>query len=136
MNNYVAAAIIMVFIAILIPQSAVQTVNHKTVSECEVLVEEAKEAAKHEGYFTQSIIDTLNDGLEDAGVDVARVEESFTTSIKYRENSRGEVEMIDYEVKIPIDEVVAGGSFFGLSEDENKYMHTFRGSVPSERLPR
>lgn len=136
MHNYIAAAVVLVFIVVLIPQSAIQTRNHLLISECQAIVEEAKEEAKHEGYFTDAIISDMDTKFTSVGVDPATVTKTLTTTIKYRKNSADETEFIDYEIGIPINEIIAAPGFFGVSDSDNKYIYYFRGTVPSERVVR
>ncbi len=136
MDKYIATALTIIFMVIFIPQNAIQTTNHLTIAKCESIIEVAKEAAKHEGYFTQTIIDDMNDSFEDLGIEVSSIEEDLTTTIKYRPNTYATTEFITYKIGIPITEIVAAPALFGISEADNSYVYYFKGKFPSERVVR
>lgn len=136
MSNYIAAFILLPFLAFFPAQYVLQTVNHHKISNFEAIVEVAKEEAKQDGYFTPENIENMKSEITKKYKDIStdEIEVDVTTVPKYRVNHFDERELIEYEISVPIDKIIVGGSLFGISDDKSKKRYPVKGAVPSERI--
>lgn len=134
MQKFIALLICLPLLVVFVPQYGIQTKNNDLISQSKVIVEAAKEEAKQEGYFTPDIIDQMEASFEDLGIDAGELVINVTTTPKYRLNNFDEREMIEYEIGVPIEKIIAANNFFNISDDDNKTIKFFKGSVASERI--
>lgn len=135
MEKFLALCLCLPLMIIFIPQYGLQTQNTAIINQSEVIVDAAKEQAKQKGYFTDSIINGMRADFTAIGVDSNRVIIRVTQTPKYRTDVFDSREMIDYEIGVPIDKIIATNHLFGIVAEENKKIHYLRGQVASERLP-
>lgn len=116
-------------------QYALDQRNNDNISRFQEYVYQAKEQAKQEGCFTPEIRDEM----------IGKIEKSFDISEEdmiveletipqYRTSVFDQREMIHYKVSVPIDKLMAGNRFFGISDAENTGMYTIDSWTASERL--
>lgn len=137
MEQYIAAALVLILIVSFVPQNAVQQRNHVEIMRCEAIIEVAKEEAAQEGMFTDEIIDRMRTSFEEAGIDPSEVVfDTLTTSVKYRkaEYDKSKRELIEYKIGVPIKKVIAANKLFGISDEDNSKIHWFKGEFASERI--
>ncbi|MGN0710633.1 MAG: hypothetical protein ACI4LO_02645 [Anaerovoracaceae bacterium] len=134
MKAALAFIVCIVFLAPCIGQYALQTVNDAKMDRVESIVNISKEKARQEGYFTAEMIAQLKSDIEKVGFNSEDIKIEATEVPKYRTNSFDEREMIEYDVKVKIDKIIAGNKIFGISDEENTKWISFRGTVASEKL--
>lgn len=109
--------------------------NNDNINRLQECVYQAKEQAKQQGCFTPEIKEELigriknNFGVEEE--DMVIVLEEVP---KYRTTSFDQRELIYYRVSVPVEKIMAGNRFFGISDDENRGMYTIESWTASERI--
>ena len=126
---------ILPFLMVFMLQYGVEQQNHYKLSQLQQFVYEAKEQAKQDGCFTAKNIETLRERIA-AGIKIPREEILIEATItpKYRVNGFDEREMIHYKVQVPIDNLMAGASFFGIDKKENRMLYTIENVTASELI--
>lgn len=116
-------------------QYALDQRNNDNISRFQEYVYQAKEQAKQEGCFTQEIQDEMIGKIENSfNVSEEEILVDMETVPQYRTSVFDQREMIHYKVSVPIDKLMAGNRFFGISDDENCGMYTIESWTASERL--
>ncbi len=135
MKELVAFLICIPLLAPYMSQYTIQIVNDTQMDRVETIVNTAKEQARQEGYFTNSIIGNMTAEIKKAGFDEDEITVNVTTVPKYRTETFDERELIEYEVGVKIKKKIAANRLFGISDEDNQGIFTVRGAVASERLP-
>jgi len=116
-------------------QYALDQRNSDNISRFQEYVYQAKEQAKQKGCFTPEIREELIGKIERA-FDVE--EEDMIIELEevpqYRTSVFDERELIHYRISVPIDRIMAGNRFFGISDEENRGMYTIESWTASELL--
>lgn len=117
-------------------QFTVNQINHHRMTTVQNIVYKSAKVAQQDGYFTNENINQMKADLASAfpSVNQSQIIVNCTLTPKYRKDAFDEREMIDYDVQIPIDQILAMPQFFGVSDADNKFMYPVKGQVPSERL--
>ncbi|MDD4566029.1 MAG: hypothetical protein PHE79_11220 [Eubacteriales bacterium] len=136
MTKFIALACVLPLLAFFILQYSLDIKNSHIKGNAETIVVAACEQAKQEGCFTPEIIESMKMEFEKAGIDSDKViiGDGTTTTPKYRTDEFDSREMIDYKIGVPIDNIFAAQSFFGLTDEENSYIKYYFGKLASERL--
>lgn len=114
-------------------QSMLDAANNARFATFDGIVQSSAEEARLEGRFTPVIIDSMRNKIAAAfnGVQPNEIVINVTTAPKYRGNTYDERELITYEVKLPVDDLLVGGVVFGAVDDSGLY-YTCKGAVSSE----
>ena len=109
--------------------------NNDNISRLQECVYQAKEQAKQQGCFTpeikEELIGKIKRNFDIKEDDMVIVLEEVP---KYRTTSFDTRELIYYKVSVPIDKIMAGSRFFGISDEENRGMYTIESWTASERI--
>lgn len=109
--------------------------NNDCIGRFQECVYQAKEQAKQAGCFTPQIRQQMIEKIEDnCNVKETQMLIDLDEMPKYRVSEFDERELIHYKVSIPIDKVMAGNRFMGISDDENKCMYTIESYTASELI--
>ncbi len=109
--------------------------NNDCIGRFQECVYQAKEQAKQAGCFTPQIRQQMIEKIEDnCNVKETEMLIDLDEMPKYRVSEFDERELIHYKVSIPIDKVMAGNRFMGISDDENKCMYTIESYTASELI--
>lgn len=116
-------------------QYALDQQNHDRINSLQECVYQAKEQAKQEGCFTPEIKRELVEKIEQRfaireGELVLQLEEVP----QYRKTEFDERELIHYKVSVPIERIMAGNHFFGITDEENRGMYTIESWTASELI--
>ncbi|WP_240416483.1 hypothetical protein [Paenibacillus periandrae] len=135
MAKFIIAFSMIILVFYPIAQYTLNQANHNRMDNAIEIVHKHVQQARTEGYFTPSNIDSMKNELSlRCNVDLSKIVVNVTTSPKYRFNAFDQREMIDYDVQIPISEIIAMASYFGFTNTQNQNMYPVRGSAPSEVL--
>lgn len=109
--------------------------NNDSISRLQDCVYQAKEQAKQQGCFTPQIKEELIGKIE-RNFDVGEEEMVIVLEEvpKYRTTSFDQRELIYYKVSVPIEKIMAGNRFFGISDEENRGMYSIESWTASERI--
>lgn len=109
--------------------------NNDCIGRFQECVYQAKEQAKQEGCFTPKIRDEMVDKIERKfGVKEEDLVIVLEDVPQYRTSVFDERELIYYKVSVPIEKLMAGNRFFGISDEENKAMYTIESWTASELI--
>ncbi len=135
MKQFIVLAAILPFLLIFMLQYSVEQVNHYRISLLQQMVTESAQVAKQDGYFTQKNIDSLRNNISSVfNTSPESIVIEADTTPKYRVNEFDERELIHYKIEVPIEVLVAGAAFFGISKEENRGMYTIKSYTASELL--
>jgi hypothetical protein len=138
-KQLIVLAAILPLLLVFMAQYALDQKNSLTYNLLQEQVYTAKEQAKQEGCFSESIQEELRQNIGAAlGINEDEIQIEATETRQYRINyydgDRGRG-IIHYRVSIPIEKIMAGGRLMGIQPDENITYYTIEGSTASERLP-
>jgi len=109
--------------------------NNDCISRFQECVYQAKEQAKQKGCFTAEIKDEMVDKMEENfGIKEEDLEFVLEEVPQYRTSVFDERELIYYRVSVPVEKLMAGNRFFGISDDDNRAMYTIESWTASELL--
>ena len=135
MKQFIVLLGVLPFLLLFMMQYSIEQQNHYRISLLQQSVYEAKEQAKQDGCFTSANIKALKKRIsERLRIAEEEIMIDATTVPKYRVNTFDERELIHYKVQVPIKEIMAGTSFLGISEEENRMLYTIENDTASERL--
>lgn len=109
--------------------------NNDNISALQEIVYQSKEQAKQEGCFTSEIKEEMIGKIE-KNFDITEDEmEIILEEVpQYRSSAFDQRELIYYKISVPIDKIMAGNRFFGISDEENRGMYTIESWTASERI--
>ncbi len=106
-----------------------------SIGKLQELVYASKEMAKQDGCFTVENIQQLKRKISlTFGVDETEVLFEGTTVPKFRVNRFDERELIYYKVGVPVENLMAGASLLGISDDENRMVYMIESCTASEHI--
>jgi hypothetical protein len=135
MKQLIILMAVLPLMLIFIVQYAFEQQKNTSIGQLQDYIYTAKEQAKQDGYFTSENILSLKRKI--AGtfkITEGQVLFEGTTVPRYRVNQFNERELIHYKVSVPIVKLMAGASFFGISDEENQAMYIIENYTASERL--
>ena len=116
-------------------QYALDQKNNDRITRFQECVYQAKEQAQQEGCFTPEIKEELIDKIGDY---FSIAEDEIILALEevpqYRTSVFDERELIYYKVSVPIEKIMAGNRFFGVSDEDNRGMYTIESWTASELL--
>lgn len=135
MKEFIVGISVLLILMFFPLQWVLNQVNHYKIQSVNNIVHNAAQKARTDGYFKEYNINEMKINIASAlSIDEGRIEVNVTTTPKYRFDSFDQREMITYEIIVPIDSIMAMNSFFGISDEKNKFEYTIKGEVPSELL--
>lgn len=134
MKQFIVLMAVLPIMLIFLLQFALEQKNNLLIARIQDLTYAAKEEAKQEGYFSADIIERLKTNISKAtGILPEEIVVESEDAIKLRYNT-GEERLIYYRVEVPIEGVMAGSKFLGISEEENKYRYVIDSYTASEKI--
>ena len=129
----IASVLILLFFPL---QNALDTINNQKMHYFHMIVHKSTQTARVDGYFTQDNIDVLTQDLLNAfpGLDAGDIYIDVTTTPKYRTDEFDDRERILYDIKVPIENVIAAHKMFGINDADNSFTYGESGYVLSEVL--
>ncbi len=127
----------MLLLLIIFPlQNALDVINGRRMEKFDIIVYKATQTARTDGYFTPANIASLRNDIKTAFPDVndSDIVINVTTTPRYRLDVFDEREVINYEISVPIEKVIATADLLGINPADNRYRYTKRGYVLSEVL--
>lgn len=117
-------------------QYALEQKNHHNLSQLYKFVNNAKEIAKQDGYFTDDNIDDLKVNIlnEFDEIEEAEIIINVTRTPKYRVNTFDERELIYYEIGVPLKKIISSNAFWGIEDADNQMTYYIRNYTSSERV--
>ena len=137
MKQIIVLCGIFILLGALILQIPLEMINYDRRHAIMYYVNNAKEMAKQEGFYTDEILNELRKNIQEKmslnSPDEIIIHESTTVTPKYRLNEFDEREMIYIKVMVPFHNIVAAPGLYGIDLDENRYF-VVEETTASERL--
>lgn len=133
MKQFIVLMAVLPIMLLFMAQFTLDQINGSKIALAEDIIYAAKEEAKQQGGF--DVTKLRNDLAEALGADASLIEIQAptpgTVPRKWPDGSRG---IIEYSVKIPVGDVMAGKAFLGM-DDDKIYGFVIGSCAPSEYLP-
>lgn len=135
MKEFIVGSVIFLLLMFFPLQWMMNQINHYKIQSVNNIVHVAAQKARIEGSFKQENIDEMKAKIADAlSIDESDIHINVTKTPKYRFDQFQVDEMIEYEIGIPIKQVIAMHHFFGIDENANQFEYIVKGAVASELL--
>lgn len=135
MKDFITGIVIITILLIFPVQYVLDQINDTRIKNLELVVNNSKEIAKQDGYFTPSNIANLKSQIADTfDINESEITISATTTPKFRRNEYDEREQIKYKISVPIKKIIVAASFFKIDENNNKGYYIIDRSTTSERI--
>ncbi len=135
MKQFIVMLGVLPILLVFLLQYSLDQQNNDCISRFQECVYQAKEQAKQEGCFTADIRKEMVDKIKrNFGIEEDDMEIVLEEVPQYRTSVFDERELIYYKVSVPVEKLMAGNRFFGISDDENRTMYTIESWTASERI--
>ena len=135
MKQFIVLMAIFPIMIIFILQFSLNQTNNHNIIKLQEIVYASKEMAKQNGCFNSQMEENLRDEIAKTfkinGDDIIL---ELEMDRKYRKNSFDERELINYKVKVPINQIMVAGEFFGISDEDNRGWYVIESFTASEKL--
>ena len=116
-------------------QFALDQRNNDSIGRFQECVYQAKEQAKQKGCFTPEIREEMIGKIERTfGLEEEDMVIVLEEVPQYRTSVFDERELIYYKISVPVEKLMAGNRFLGISEEENRTMYTIESWTASELI--
>lgn len=134
MKQFIVLMAVLPIMLLFLLQFTLEQKNSLVIARVQDFTNAAKEEAKQEGYFTEEIKERLKSKISQAtGISAEKIVIESENSAKFRYNI-GNDRLIYYRVEVPIEEVMAGSRFLGISQEENSYVYVIDSYTASEKI--
>lgn len=134
MKQFIVLMAVLPILMIFLLQFSMDQASSEKIAFIQSVVYAAKEDAKQEGCFTESIqeriVKEISEGLS---IPENYIEITADDEVKYR-YSEGDGRHIYYKVSVRLDGVMAGGKLLGIDENRNSVVYTIDSYTASERI--
>lgn len=135
MKQLIVLLAVLPIMLIFLMQYALDQRNNDNISRFQECVYQAKEQAKQEGCFTPEIKkDMIGKIKRDFHIEEGDMVIELEEVPQYRTSVFDQRELIYYKVSVPLEKLMAGNRFFGISDSENRGMYTIESWTASELL--
>lgn len=135
MKQLIVLLAVLPIMLIFLMQYALDQRNNDNISRFQECVYQAKEQAKQEGCFTPEIKkDMIGKIKRDFHIEEGDMVIELEEIPQYRTSVFDQRELIYYKVSVPLEKLMAGNRFFGISDSENRGMYTIESWTASELL--
>ncbi len=129
MKEIIALCAVFILLMTFPLQYALNTKNHYSISLMQKHVNNAKELARQEGYFTTDNLNNLKKEISD-DFSIPDEEVLIVATDVLERKSRGQ--LIYYKVSVPIKNIIAANVFWGISNEKNKGVYEIENYASSE----
>lgn len=130
MKEFIVGLAMLLLLSVFLVQFSSNQIVHDKLLFAQQDIDTCLQEVKQEGYLSAEkkteLEEKIRDSLHDDAAEVSI--SSHTTSPLQRG------ELIDYEIKITVEDVIGAASFLGIAEDSNKVTKTYSGYVASEYI--
>ena len=138
MKQLIVLCAVFLLLAAIILQIPLEMINYERKHAIMFYVNNAKETAKQNGYYTDEILDDLK-------TDIAKkmklknkneviIGDKTTKTPKYRPDKFDERETVYLKVSVPFKNILAANAFYKISDGENRGFYIIEEITTSERL--
>ena len=135
MKQLIVLCAVLILLAAILLQIPLQAVNYDRRHAIMFYVNNAKEMAKQEGYYTDEILNDLKNNIAKKmkiSESEIIINDNTTRTPKYRPEQFDERELIYLKISVPFKNIIAASSFFGTSDNQRYYV--IEEITTSERL--
>lgn len=125
MKQLIVLCAIFILLASILLQIPLEMVNYEKKHAVMFYVNNAKEMAKQEGYYTDEILNQLKEDIANKmSINEGEIVigENTTKTPKYRPEKFDEREVIYLKVSVPFKNILATPSFYGISNNKGYYI--------------
>jgi hypothetical protein len=109
--------------------------NNDSIGRFQECIYQAKEQAKQKGCFTPEIKEEMIDNIKrNFDIEEKDLMIELEEVPKYRTSVFDQRELIYYKVSVPIEKIMAGNRFFGITDEENSGRYTIESWTASELI--
>lgn len=135
MKHFIVLLAVLPIMLVFLFQFSLDQMNNHRIGRFQEHVYAAKEEAKQQGCFTEGIkVDLINNICKTFTITKEDISLELDEVPKYRSDIFDERELIHYKVSVPIEKVMAGHTFLGISDEENKTRYTIESWTASELI--
>lgn len=135
MKQFIVLLGVVPILLIFLLQYTLDQKNNENIGRLQNYVYTAKEQAKQLGYFDHNTkADLIEKITKDFGIHEEDMEIVVDETPKYRTGEFDERELIYYKISVPIEKIMAGNKFIGISDEDNRSMYTIENWTASELL--
>ncbi|QSX05474.1 hypothetical protein JYG23_12425 [Sedimentibacter sp. zth1] len=135
MKQFIVLCAVFILLSAMFLQIPLQMMNYERKHAIMFYVNNAKEMAKQEGYYTDKILEELKENiLTKMNIDKNQIiiSESTTRQPKYRQSKSLDGEQIYIKISVPFNKIIAAQSLFGITNKKRYYV--IENMTTSERL--
>ncbi|WP_027398259.1 hypothetical protein [Anaerovorax odorimutans] len=122
-------------LVLFIMQYSLEQKNNDYIQRFQEYVYTAKEQAKQTGYFDENIKQELAHNLStNLNIPDSEIVMNVTEVPKFRTNTYDDRELIYYKISVPIERLMAGNKFLGISDEDNRGWYTIESKTASELI--
>ena len=134
MKQFIVLMAVLPVMMIFLMQFTADQISSQKVACIQSVVYSAKEDAKQYGCFTEEIKDRIKKEISDRlGIPESYITVKADSDVRYR-YSKGQDRMINYEVSVRLDDVMAGGKLLGISDEKNSVVYRIKNYTASEKI--
>lgn len=138
MKQLIVLCAVFLLLAAIILQIPLEMINYERKHAVMFYVNNAKEMAKQEGFYTDEILNELKNNIAKKmnikNVNEIEIDEKTTKERKYRPARFDEKAIIYLKVSVPFKNILATPGFYGISDSENKGYYIIEEITTSEKL--
>lgn len=139
MKDAIVAIAVLIILLIFPLQNLRDAAINAKLESFDAAVHSASNIARIDGYFTQdneeNLLNEIKRIFPDANEENGEIVINVTRTPKYRTDVFDERELIEYDIKVTVKQVILMGDFLGIPPDKNCFVYGKKGFVASERLP-
>lgn len=135
MKQFIILLGVLPILLLFLSQFVLEQKNSYNIGLLQEYVYAAKEEAKQAGCFTPAIKEALAEKIS-ARFEVSQDQIAMAVDQvpRYRTSGFDERELIHYRIGVPIEKVMAGNRFMGISNEENRGNYVIESWTASEKL--
>lgn len=138
MKQLIVLCAVFLLLAAIILQIPLEMINYERKHAIMFYVNNAKEMAKQEGYYTDEILNDLTSNIAKKmnikNINEIIIDDKTTKTPKYRPDKFDSRETIYLKVSVPFKNILATPGFYGISDSENKGYYIIEEITTSEKL--
>ena len=138
MKQLIVLCAVFLLLAAIILQIPLEMINYEKKHAIMFYVNNAKEMAKQEGYYTDEILNDLTNNIAKKmninNINEIIIDKETTKTPKYRPDKFDSRETIYIKVSVPFKKIIAAPGFYGISDSENKGYYIIEEVTTSEKL--
>ncbi|MGI6731417.1 MAG: hypothetical protein ACOX5F_05875 [Anaerovoracaceae bacterium] len=135
MKHFIVLLAVLPILLMFLLQFSLDQINNHRIGRFQEYVYAAKEEAKQKGCFSEEIKKELIKNISNSfDINEEDILLELDETPRYRTDIFDERELIHYKISVPIEKIMAGNVFLGISDEDNRGMYTVESWTASERI--